>query len=163
MLILAQNSTDGVGGPGLHVENCCSCFTFSFRIYPLRNARLPARRTSSAAAIFTVNLYSNNPISCLVTQRRRVERGQYQSQCQLLSHVRLLATPETAAREAPLSMGTSRQEYWTEWPFPPPGDRPDPGIEPTSPALAGEFFTSESPGKPREYQYLKWISLGFRA
>ena len=74
-----------------------------------------------------------------------------------------LETTWTVACQAPLSMGFPRQEYWSELPFPPPGDRPDPGIEPTSPALAGGFFTSESPGKPREYQYLKWISLGFRA
>ena len=49
------------------------------------------------------------------------------------------------ARQAPLSMGFSRQKYWSEWPFPTPGDLPDPGIEPTSlasPALAGGFFTS---------------------
>ena len=47
-------------------------------------------------------------------------------------------------------MGFSRQEYWRRLPFPPPGDLPDPGIEPTSPAspaLAGEFFTTEPPGK----------------
>ena len=49
----------------------------------------------------------------------------------------------TVAREAPLSMGFSRQEYWSGLPGPPPGDLPDPGIKPTSlmsPALAGEFF-----------------------
>ena len=39
------------------------------------------------------------------------------------------------------SMGFSRQEYWSGLPFPPPGDLPDPGIKPTSPALAGTFFT----------------------
>ena len=48
---------------------------------------------------------------------------------QLLSHVRLLATPETVACEAPLSMGFSRQEYRSELPFPPPEDCPDPGVE----------------------------------
>ena len=51
-----------------------------------------------------------------------------------LSHVRLVATP-TAAYQAPLSMGFSRQEYWSRLPFPSPGDLPDPGIEPGSPAL----------------------------
>ena len=44
------------------------------------------------------------------------------------SHV-TLATPWTAARQAPLSVGFSRQEYWSGLPFPPPGDLPDPGIE----------------------------------
>ena len=50
-------------------------------------------------------------------------------------------------------MGFSRQEYWNGLPFPPPGDLPDPGIEPASlvsPALVGGFFTTESPGRPTE-------------
>ena len=46
----------------------------------------------------------------------------------------LFATPWTAARQAPLSMGFSRQEDWSRLPFPPPGALPDPGIEPVSPA-----------------------------
>ena len=66
---------------------------------------------------------------------------------QLLSGVRLLATPWTVARQAPLSMGFPRQEYWSRLPFPPPGDLPHPGIKPVSPALAGGFFIPESPGK----------------
>ena len=45
-------------------------------------------------------------------------------------------------------MGFSRQEYWSGLPFPPPGDLPNPGVEPMSPAFAGEFFTIEPPGKP---------------
>ena len=64
----------------------------------------------------------------------------------VLSHVGLFATPWTVAHQAPLSMGFSRQEYWSGLPFPSPGDLLDPGIEPMSPALAGRFFTSESPG-----------------
>ena len=46
-------------------------------------------------------------------------------------------------------MGLPWQEYWNELPFPPPGDIPDPGIEPASPALASGFFTTEPPGKPQ--------------
>ena len=45
-------------------------------------------------------------------------------------------------------MGFPRQEYWSGLPFPSPGDLLDPGIESTSPALAGRFFTPEPPGKP---------------
>ena len=52
----------------------------------------------------------------------------------LLSRVRLFATPWTVAYQGPLSMGFSRQEYWRGLPFPSPGDLPDPGIEPRSPA-----------------------------
>ena len=69
----------------------------------------------------------------------------------VLSHVQLLATPCTAAHQAPLSVGFSRQEYWSGLPFPPPGDLPDPQIKTASPvstALAGVFFTTEPPGKP---------------
>ena len=53
-----------------------------------------------------------------------------------------------SARQAPLSMGFSRQDYWSELPCPPPGDLPDPGIKPVSlksPALAGRFFTTSTP------------------
>ena len=65
-----------------------------------------------------------------------------------LSRVRLFATPWTVAHQAPLSMGFSRQEYWSGLPFPSPGDLPDPGIEPRSPALQADTLTSEPPGKP---------------
>ena len=50
--------------------------------------------------------------------------------------------------QAPLSMGFSRQEYWSGLPFPSPGDLPDPGIEPRSPALQADALTSEPSGKP---------------
>ena len=58
-----------------------------------------------------------------------------------LSHVRLFATPWTAAYQAPPSMGFSRQEYWSGMPFPSPGDLPNPGIEPGSPALQADANT----------------------
>ena len=57
-------------------------------------------------------------------------------------------TPWTVARQAPLSMGFPKQEYWGGLSFPSPGDLPNPGIEPRSPALASRFFTTEPPGKP---------------
>ena len=53
-----------------------------------------------------------------------------------------LVTVWTIARQAPLSMGFSRQEYWSELPFPFPGDLPDPGIEPRSPALQADSLPS---------------------
>ena len=64
----------------------------------------------------------------------------------MLSCVQLFAT-QTVAYQAPLSMEFPRQEYWSELPFPTPGDLPDPGIKPESPALAGGFFTTAPPGK----------------
>ena len=69
---------------------------------------------------------------------------------QLLSHVHLFVTPWTTALQASWSMGFSRQEYQSGLPFPTPGDLPNPGIEPGSPTLAGEFFTTEPLGKPIE-------------
>ena len=54
-----------------------------------------------------------------------------------------LETPWTVARQAPLSMGFSRQEYWSGLPFPSPGDLPDPGIEPWSPALQADNLPTE--------------------
>ena len=64
----------------------------------------------------------------------------------VFSQVLLFATP--CDRQAPLSMGFSRQEYWSRLPFSPPEVLPDPGIEPTAPSLAGGFFTIEPPGNP---------------
>ena len=55
---------------------------------------------------------------------------------------------ETVAHQAPLSMGFSRQEYWSGLPFPSPGDLPDTGIEPGSPALQADSLSTELRGKP---------------
>ena len=60
----------------------------------------------------------------------------------------------TVAHQAPLSMEFSSQEYWSGLPFPSPGDLPNPGIKPKSPALQEDSVLSESPGKP----YLNVIS-----
>ena len=65
----------------------------------------------------------------------------------MLSHVLFFETPWTVARQAPLSMGFLRQEYWSGLPFPPPGDLPDPGIELGSPPLHMDSLQSELPGK----------------
>ena len=69
----------------------------------------------------------------------------------LFSHVRLFETLWAVARQTPLSMGFSKQEYWSGLPFPLPGNLPSPGIELASrmsPASTGRFFTTEPPGKP---------------
>ena len=65
-----------------------------------------------------------------------------------LSRVRLFAALWTVACQASPFMGFSKQEYWSGLPFPSPGDLPDPGIEPGSPALEADALTSEPPGKP---------------
>ena len=62
--------------------------------------------------------------------------------------VQLFVTLCTVCCQAPLSMGFSRQEYWSRWPFPPPGDLPDPGIEPVSPALQVDYLPQSHLGSP---------------
>ena len=64
---------------------------------------------------------------------------------------------DCVAYQIPPSMGFSRQGYWSGLPFPSPGDLPNPGIEPTSSAIACGFFTTEPPGKPvnRLYSNMK--------
>ena len=64
-----------------------------------------------------------------------------------LSHALLFATPWTVAYQTPPSMGFSRQEYWSGVSFPSPGDLPNPGMEPGSPAFQADALTSEPPGK----------------
>ena len=59
----------------------------------------------------------------------------------------LFETPWTVAFQAPLSMGSTRQEYWSGLPFPSPGDFPNPMIKPGSPALLADFSPSEPPGQ----------------
>ena len=84
----------------------------------------------------------------------------------------LLATPWTVARQAPLSMGVFRQKYWPGLSFPPPGDLPNPGIEPVSPvfpALAGRFFTTyltmpiSSALSQASKSQIQWISCSLSA
>ena len=66
-----------------------------------------------------------------------------------LSHVQLFVTLWTVALQAPLSMGFSKQKYWSGLPCPPPGDLPNPGIEPRSPALQVDSLPTEPPVKPK--------------
>ena len=75
--------------------------------------------------------------------------------CSLLSRIRFFATPWTVACQAPLSMGFPRQEYWSGLLFPSPGDLPDPGIEPRSPALQADL-----PSEPRKpwWAIIKWCN-----
>ena len=75
-------------------------------------------------------------------------KGKERRKVKPLSRVWLFATPWTVAHQAPPSMGFSRQEYWGGLPFPSPGDFPDPGLEPKSPALQPDSLPSEPPGKP---------------
>ena len=75
---------------------------------------------------------------------------------------KLCLTPWTIAHQAPVSMGFSRQEYWSGLPFPSPGDLPEPGVEPASSVLVGRFFTVEAPGKPSCLVTVHYDSVSLR-
>ena len=82
--------------------------------------------------------------------------------CKSLQSCPTLVAPWTVTRQAPLSMGFSRQEYWSGLPFPSPGDLPDPGIKPTcllSPALAGGFFTPNATWQTPIFVYFRKIFI----
>ena len=70
-----------------------------------------------------------------------------------------LVTPWTVVRQAPLSTGFSRQEYWDGLPCPSPGDLPHPGTEPKSSALEADSLLSEPPGKPLSHHNMNQIAL----
>ena len=80
-------------------------------------------------------------------QQLELDMEQQERKKKLLSHVQLFVTLWTVAYQAPLSMGFSRQRYWSGLPFPPPGDLPDSGIEHKSPTLQADTLPSEPPGK----------------
>ena len=86
-----------------------------------------------------------------VPNRNHRTEKYHESEVKSLSRVRLFAIPWTVAHQAPPSTEFSRQEYWSGLPFPSPGDLPDPGIEPGSPAFQADALTSEPPGNS------KWI------
>ena len=145
--------------------------------FPSKQPQVPARRpmsltlTPGASGSLTVNGYAllkTHPSQCL-PQKGSDPDHSHQSQvssasgvlwppqlllppvcvCQL-SCVQLWDTmdPRDCSPQAPLSMGFSKQEYWSGLPFPSPGDLPDPGIKPGSPTLQADSVSSEPPGKP---------------
>ena len=85
--------------------------------------------------------------------------------CQSLSHIRLFATLWTIAHQAPLSMGFSRQECWSGLPFPPPGNLPNLGIKPRSPALKADSLPPEPWREPtiskEKFKCVAWHLMSF--
>ena len=115
-----------------------------------RILRLLSWEFSICKSLTQLFLYSNNPSEPSINQPT-VCTSALQTVCRAycLCHLQLFATPWTATRQAPLSMGFSRPEYWSGLPCPPPGDLPNPGIEPRSPALQADSLQSEPLGKPK--------------
>ena len=99
------------------------------------------------------------PISVLDRVLLREKVSHRKMKVKSLSRVRLFATPWTVARQAPPCMGFSRQESWSGLPLPSPGDLPDPGIEPGSPALQTDALPSEPLGKPYATVHVKFYNI----
>ena len=103
---------------------------------------------TQAVCLGALRLLCSSLCSALLQRPHGIKSTLRSTLCaQSLSPVWLSVTPWTAALQAALSMGFSRQEYWSGWPCPPPGDLPDPGMQPLSfmpPASAGRFFTTHA-------------------
>ena len=92
---------------------------------------------------------SHYRITALISQDSEIEsEGEVTQSCPTLCNL------WTVAHQAPLSMGLSRQEYWSRLPFPSPGDLPDSGIEPRSPTLQADALTSEPSGKAHDSEVM---------
>ena len=112
----------------------------------------PGQNTGVGSCSLLQGIYPTQELNPGLLHHRQVYHLSRQSSpnhpiAKSLNRIRLFATPWTVTYEAPLSMGFSRQEYWSGLPFPSPGDLPDPGIELGSPALQADALTSEPPGK----------------
>ena len=130
---------------------------------PARDGRAVSGRHVSASA--TASDAASGPLATVcgafVHRFTAGAHGSLLSARSVAAVVSAPATPWTVAHQAPLSMRFSRQEHWSGLPFPPPGDLPNPGIEPSSPALTGGFFTPTEPqGKPQHnvINYTKFSS-----
>ena len=118
-------------------ENCMMC---SSRIIALlRPERMPEIQYVSEA----------RPVTRLRIHTGDVTESQHILVVQSVGRVQVFVTPWTVARQAPPSMGFSRQGYWSGLPFPSPGDLPDPGIEPRSPALQADSLPLSHLGSPQ--------------
>ena len=148
----------------MHLPNCLSILGDS-GLPGVLPSLIESRRIVdfSVCAVFQLNTVFNSYICSRVCPSPLILRGGLMfvtlvlawylacssSCCLVTEFCPTLATPWTVALQAPLSVGFPRQEYWSGLPFPSPRDLPDPVIEPASPALAGRFFTTEPPGKPK--------------
>ena len=101
---------------------------------------------NSKLTLYTLYVYITNTIY-IVISNTEIKIDIIKHQCQSLSDVRPFVTLSNVVHPAPLTMEFSRQEYWGRLPLPSPGDLPNPGIKPGSPALQADSLPSEPPGK----------------
>ena len=109
------------------------------------------QRTGFVRKVMKVDIVAKKIFFLLQSSKITADTVSFGVHAQSLSCVQLFTTPWTVSCQASLSLGFSRQEYWSGLPFPFPGSLPDPGIKPKSPgspALAGGFITIEPPWKP---------------
>ena len=146
-----ETSIPGLGrSPGEGKGSHSSILAWRIPVYSMES-----RRVRHYWATFTSLSYSKNTYLLLEVLDHKLNLNpnaiptvsRMWSEVKLLSCVQLFATPWTVAYQAP-SMRFSRQEYWSELPFPSPEDLPDPGIEPGSPSLQADALPSKPPGKP---------------
>ena len=123
--------------------------------FPLGLTLLAVQESSPAPGGLRLSLILYSWINLLYPPGKLINSELLFSSVQSLSHVRLFVTPWTVARQAPLSMGFSRQEYWSELPFPSPGDLLNSGTEPRSPDLQADSVPSEPPRKPLKSFFLE--------
>ena len=128
---------------------CCSlcCFVIKPRFVYLTHKQTEPSEWSQTNG--SIRVRSTERVLNWVSTNREDVGLKVKVKVKSLSPVRLFATLWTVAYQAPLSMGFSRQECWSGLPFPSPGDLPDPGVKPRSPALQADALPSEPPGKPK--------------
>ena len=124
--------------------------------------KFPPRKRPSRCSLCRLQLSAAPSPTCQLTLSVCPELPLLRVKVESLSCVYLLVTPWTVAHQAPLSMGFSRQEYWSRVPCPPPGDLPDTGTEPGSPALQADSLPSEPPRKPPAQMKAALLSDGMR-
>ena len=138
---------------GLASEGCCNKLLQTCLLSWLTVRRPEVQTQGVDRAMFPLEPLGKNSFLCRLSSwwLLAILGSRACGHAQLLCWVWRLAAPWTGALQAPLSMRFPRQEYWCGLPFPPSGDRSDPGIKPASPALAGGFFATELSGK------LAWV------
>ena len=139
----------GFPSPASPTTGCLSCLKRPLKGHLLREALQtplgPSRPSQPCFSFMECNICPS-PTTSLLSFKEKWK-------CELLSHVWLFVTPWTVACQAPLSMGFSRPEYWSRLTCLPPGDLPNPGIQPKSPALQVDSLPSESPGRSDKQCY----------
>ena len=154
MIFLQTENGDGFRMSSSALHLLCTLFLLLLHQFHLRSSGLRSKRLGTTAledvcfSLFALHNKHSNREMVLIAVVNGMSCISVVVVVQSLSCVGLFCNPVTVAHQPPLSIGFSRQEYWSGFPIPPPGDLPNPEIKPTSPALAGTFFTKSHLGRP---------------